>query len=275
MKEHYEIFFGLWGQYLKNRFFHKFLVISRLQFPSARDIALTSCFAALYVVFSVWNLFPVVGVQGRFINAAVITAPLMGMILGPFYGVLSITIGGVASAFLSPFGVFGPLSFLPHAAAAFASGMLTAKKQAVCAISYFLLFVVFARFPSSGPASLWPFMLWLDFIGLIVLTSPLQTKATKYLNEKTCSFHLGLGVFATCLSATLFGHIVGCILFEILYWPMSIEWWRATWQTLTFIYPIERIMIVVVATVVGTTLIKALKSTTLQAHAWRRDENHS
>lgn len=232
--------------------------------PATRNIALTACFAALYVVFSVWNIFPVIGAQGKFITAATLTAPLIGIILGPVYGVLSIALGGVASAFLSIQGPFGPLSFVPHTAAAFASGMLIVRKQAICAASYLLLFVVFAFFPFNGPVWLWLLVLWLDLTGLIIAMSPLQAKAIKYLNETSSSFHLGLGVCVTCFSATLFGHVAGNILFEIFYWPNTVEWWRATWQSLTLIYPIERITIVVVVTVVGTALIKALKFMTLQ-----------
>lgn len=248
---------------MKNKSLHNIPVISKSQSPSARNIALTSCFAALYVVFSVWNVFPVIGVEGKFISAATLTAPLIGIILGPIYGVLSITLGGIAGAFLSlPTGVFGPLSFLPHAAAASTSGMLITGKRAICAVFYLLFFVAFAFFPSSGPIWLWPLVLWLDLIGLIIVSSLLQTKAAGYLNETSSSFRLGLGVCLTCLSATLFGHVAGSILFEIFYWPNTVEWWRATWQSLTFIYPIERIMIVAVVTVVGTALIRALKSIT-------------
>jgi len=247
---------------LTNKSSHNIPVISKSEFSPARNIALTACFAALYVVFSVWNLFPVIGAERRFITAATLTAPLIGIVLGPAYGVLSITLGGITSAFLSLPGPFGPLSFLPHATAAFVSGMLTTKKQAVCTASYFLLFVIFAFFPSNGPFWLWPLTLWFDSIGLIIVASPLQAKAIKYLNGTSSSFRLGFGVCVTCLSATLFGHVAGNILFEIFYWPNTTEWWTATWQTLTFIYPIERVMIVVVATIVGTALIKALKSMT-------------
>jgi len=248
---------------LKNKSFRNIPIISKSQFSSARNIALTACFAALYVVFSVWKLFPVVGdPRGTSISAAVITAPLIGIILGPIYGVLSITLGGIAGAFLSLPGPFGPLSFLPHATAAFVSGMLTTKKQATCTVSYLLLFVLFAFFPLNGPFWLWPLMLWLDLIGLIVVASPLQAKAIKYLDGTSSSFHLGFGVCVTCFSATLFGHVTGNILFEIFNWSMTTGSWRATWQSLTFIYPVERVMIVVVVTIVGTALIKALKSMT-------------
>ena len=261
---------------MKNKSFAKTLVIPKSQVVSTRIIALTTCFAALYVVFSVWNLFPVIGTEGKFISAATLTAPLIGIILGPIYGVLSITLGGIAGAFLSlPTGVFGPLSFLPHATAALTSGILITRKQAISAASYFLLLVVYAFFPLSGPFWLWPPMLWFDFIGLIIVASPLQSKAIKYLNEASNSLHLGIGVCATCLSATLFGHVTGNILFEIFYWPNTAEWWRATWQSLTLIYPVERLTIVIVATIIGTALVRALKSMALQNQVWQKGEIHS
>jgi LytS/YehU family sensor histidine kinase len=85
----------------------------------AKSIALTACFAALYVVFSLWNLFPAIGTEGKWINAAMVMAPLFGMILGPYFGVLSITIGSIAGTFFQLTGVFGPLSFMPHTATVF------------------------------------------------------------------------------------------------------------------------------------------------------------
>jgi len=258
------------------KFFHKISVLSKLQPPSPRNIALTACFAALYAVFSLWNLMPVIGVPGRFITAAVVTAPLIGIILGPIYGVLSITLGGLANAFLSfGLGVFGPLSFLPHAAAALASGMLISRRQAICIVSFLLLFVVLAFFPRNGPVLVWPPVLWLDLIGLIIVASPLQAISIKYLNESSNSFYLGLGVCVTCLSATLFGHVTGSILFEIFFWPNTIEWWTATWQTSTFVYPIERIVSVIIATIVGTALIKASKSIALPNKFLQKDERRS
>lgn len=246
---------------MQKKSLHKVPVISETQFSSTKNIALTSCFAALYVVFSVWNVFPVIGDETRFISAATLAAPLIGIILGPTYGVLSITLGGIASAFLSlSTGVFGPLSFLPHVAAAFASGMLITRKQAICTVSYLLLFLVYALYPLYGPIWLWPFILWLDLIGLIIIASPLQTRATKYLNETSSSLRMGLGVCLTCLSATLFGHVTGSLLYEIFHWYETIGWWTLTWQRVTVTYPVERAMIVVAATVIGAALIRTLRS---------------
>jgi len=225
-------------------------------------MAMTACFAALYVVFYLWNLFPAIGSEGRWINAAVIMAPLFGIILGPYLGVLAITIGGVAGAFFQLTGPFGPISFMPHAAAAFCSGMLTIKRQKVCVATYAPFLFLFALFPVVGPVWLWPGVIWLDLIGLIVLVSPMQSKAIKALNDASSSVRLIFGVAITCLTATLFGHVVGNILFEAIYLQLnpSIDFWRTTWQGLTFLYPIERGLITLAATFVGTPLVKSLRA---------------
>lgn len=226
---------------------------------STREIASTACFAALYAIFSSWNLFPIVGAEGKWINAAVVMAPLFGMILGSHLGVLAITIGGLAGSLFQPIGPFGSLSFVPHAAAAFCSGMTTGKNQRVCVVMYALFLFLFAFFPVVGPVWLWPFVIWLDLIGLVVLVSPVQSKAAKALNEASDSWTLVFGLASTCLTATLFGHVTGSILFEAIYWDSNVDFWRTTWQGVTFAYPIERGLITLVAVAVGTPMLKALK----------------
>jgi len=233
---------------------------------STKSMTLTVCFAALYVVFSLLNLFPVIGAEGKWINAAVVMAPLFGVILGPYLGALAIAIGGVAGAFFQITGPFGPLSFVPHAAAAFCSGMLTIKRQKVCVATYALFLVLFAFFPMNGPVWLYPAVVWFDLIGLIVLASPLQSKAIKAMNETSCSLMLVFGIAVTCFTATLFGHVLGNILFEAIYLQLnpSVDYWRTTWHGLAFLYPIERGLITLAATFVGTPLVKTLRTRELK-----------
>ena len=228
---------------------------------STKNVALTACFAALYVVFSLWNVFPVIGTEGRWINAAVVMAPLFGMVLGPYFGALAITIGGIAGAIFQITGPFGPLSFMPHAAAAFCSGMLTIKKQKVCVVAYAPLLFLFAFFPLIGPVWLWPSVIWFDLIGLIVLASPVQSKAVSAIDDASGSARFVLGIATTCLTAALFGHVVGSILFEaiILQVNSSVDFWMTTWQGLTLLYPVERGLITLAATFVGAPLVKTLR----------------
>ncbi len=230
----------------------------------AKNIALIAVFAPWYTIFTFWPLFPVIGASGSFITMAVIMAPLIGIILGPYLSVLSVALGGIIGLSLGQIGgPFGPLSFVPHAATTFCSGMLYNGKRMTCAVTYAFLLVVFALYPVVGPAWLYPYFIWMQIIGLVILVSPLQSKAVEQIHGYTKSMGLTFGVGIVSLTATLFGHIVGDIMFEAIYWPnliSSVDAWKSTWQLLAWVYPLERVMIAIAAALIGTTLIKALKA---------------
>jgi hypothetical protein len=83
------------------------------------------------------------------------------------------------------------------------------------------------------------------------------------LSQHTNAKELILGVAVTSLISALFGQIVGSIMFEITRWPTLIpelSSWVPLWQTLTFLYPVERVTITVIVTFVGVPLIKALRA---------------
>jgi len=230
----------------------------------AKNIALIAVFAPWYTIFTFWPLFPVIGASGSFITMAVIMAPLIGIILGPYLGVLSVAVGGIIGLSLGQIGgPFGPLSFVPHAAATFCSGMLFNGKRMICAVTYTLLLIVFALYPTVGPAWTYPYFIWMQIVGLIILVSPLQSKAVEQIHGHTKPIGLTFGVGIVSLTAALFGHIVGDVMFEAIYWPTlipSVDEWKTTWQLLVWVYPLERVMIAITAALIGTALIKALKA---------------
>lgn len=230
----------------------------------AKNIALIAVFAPWYTIFTFWPLFPVIGASGSFITMAVIMAPLIGIILGPYLSVLSVTVGGIIALSVGQIGgPFGPLSFLPHAATTFCSGLLYKGKQMTCVVTYAILLVVFAFYPVVGPAWLYPYFIWMQIVGLVILVSPLQSKAVEQIQRYTKSMGLTFGVGIVSLTATLFGHIVGDIMFEAIYWPNlipSVDAWKSAWQLLAWVYPLERVIITIAAALIGTVMIKALKA---------------
>lgn len=132
-----------------------------------------------------------------------------------------------------------------------------------CVVTYAILLVVFVLYPVVGPAWLYPYFIWMHIVGLVILVSPLQSKAVKQIHEYTKSMGLTFGVGIVSLTATLFGHIVGDIMFEAIYWPYlisSVDSWQSMWQLLAWVYPLERVMITIAAALIGTVLIKALKA---------------
>ena len=179
----------------------------------------------------------------------------MGIILGPSLGSVTVTLGGILGAYLAQTGPFGPLSFIPGAAAAFCSGLLYEGERRASAVLYSVLLLAFAFYPSTGPAWLHPYFVWLQLAGLILLISPLQSKAREFMRNQSNSLELSLGVGLISFIATLFSHVVGCMMFELLYLPTSRDW-----QILTILYPIERTIITIMAVLIGAPLIRTLKA---------------
>lgn len=229
---------------------------------SSRDIALAAVSASLYTVCSSWNLFPLIGAQGRFIQLGTVLAPIIGVVLGPWLTLLSLTTGGMVGAFIFQTGPFGPFSFLPHVAAGYAAGLLDRRRRGVCGLLYLLLLLALAFYPTVGPAWLWPHFLWVHVGAALLMFSPVQPRMDSFLHQPGSALKLAAGLGPTLFLATLFGHAVGTIMFEMVYWPTLISEigaWKANWQLLTWLYPVERTLIALFGALAGTGLLKALR----------------
>jgi hypothetical protein len=221
------------------------------------NVALTAVFTALYAVLGFLRISPIIGLTGQAITAAAIIAPIIGMLLGPYIGTLSAFLGGTIGFFL---GSLSYSSFASGIATAFCAGMITTGKRTIAAVVYLTLLLLFAFYPVIGPAWVFPLETWFQIIGLIILVSPLQSIAKKFLESKN-SARLVYGFFLTCLVSTLAGQIAGSLVFEMLAADPIVV--KASWPTLTGLYPVERTIIALAAALIGTALFKTLKSTSL------------
>jgi len=225
---------------------------------TAKEIALLICFTALYTYFSFIPAFPIVGLPSKAITLAAIAAPIIGIILGPYLSMLSTLLGG-AVAFSA--GHFSPLSFVAGIVTAVFAGALCENKRSVSAFAYFSLLFLFGFYPFVGPVWLYPPFMWFQITGFLVLISPLQSMASKNMRNPNNSSKLFSAFFTVFLTSTLAGQIAGSLVFEIISWPIfiaNVDAWKATWQVVTWIYPIERIIIALIATFVGVFLYKIL-----------------
>jgi len=234
---------------------------------STKEIALTVCFTALYVILGLLPISPIIGLSGRTITAAAIIAPIMGILLGPYIGTLSAFLGGLIGFF---FGYFSPPSLVSGVFTVLYAGMLSVGKRNVCAFTYFSLIFLFGFYPFVGPVWLYPPLLWFQIAGFLILVSPLQSKASKNLNSENKSKSL-FAFFVTSLTSTLAGQIAGSLTFELLSWPVfvaNLDAWKTNWQFLTFLYPIERIIIALSAALIATPLYRVLSfSTNILKHS--------
>jgi hypothetical protein len=231
---------------------------------SANEVALTVCFTALYVVFGFLKVSPIIGLPGQAITAAAIMAPIIGVILGPYIGTLSTILGGVIGFSL---GYFSAPSFVSGVFAASCAGMLYVGKRSVCTFTYFSLLFLFGFYPFVGPVWLYPPLMWFQIAGFLILVSPLQSMASKNLNSSNKSKPL-FAFFVTSLTSTLAGQIAGSLTLELISWPIfiaDVNVWKANWQLLTFLYPVERIIIALGAAFIGTSVHKVLRSANIMS----------
>jgi len=221
---------------------------------SSNEVALTVCFTALYVVLGFLSISPIIGLPGKTITAAAIMAPIMGIILGMYIGTLSTILGGVIGLFV---GTFSPLSFVSGVFAALCAGMICMGKRRFCALLYLSLLFVFGFYPFIGAVWLYPPLMWFEIVGFLILASPLQSLASKNLNSNNNS-KFPFAFFVTSLTSTLAGQIAGSIAFTLLIADANTL--KVTWQAIVFLYPVERIIIALIASLIGVSLQKTLKS---------------
>jgi len=206
----------------------------------------------------------VIGVVGKYFTLALIIAPLVGLIIGPYRGALAASIGGLIGWSIAPqYGLLFQFSFVPSTTTVLCSGSLYKGKWKTSVAVYIVLFLAFAFYPSVGPIWLYPIYLWFQLLGLIALMLQPLILRVKALKKHSSTLELGFTIGAISFVATLLGHIVGGLIFETIYYPAlisSVDSWRTIWQSVVFVYPVERSIVVFVSVLVGVPLIKALKA---------------
>jgi predicted membrane protein len=222
---------------------------------AAKEISLIICFTALYVVFGFLSISPIIGMPGKAITMAAILAPIMGIILGPYLGSLSTFFGGVIGFF---FGSFSMLSFASGVFASLCAGMLYSDRRIICVGIYLSLLLVFGFFPFVGSVWIYPLVMWFQIATFLLLVSPLSSIAVKNINSNNNSKIL-YAFFVVSLISTLAGQIAGSLTFEILF--PDANFLKATWIYTTFIYPVERVIIAVIAAFMGASVHKVLSAT--------------
>jgi hypothetical protein len=238
--------------------------------PKTKIIALVSIFTALYTVLRLIPTVPMIGSSGNWFSLSDVIAPLYGIILGPYIGGLSIIIG----TFLAMFGkppVFMGLDFLPATVGAVSLGLLIKRKWIyaiglnVVLLAAFLIHPntsVFVDYSIGSTTITFPFA-WLHIVALIVLISPLGRKVVQWVKTNNTT-RITIGVAILFFIGTMMQHLMGNLLYEtIMAQPLGfipVEEYPANWLFVFPLYPIERLVLIIFGTIIGTSLLKVLKN---------------
>jgi len=237
-------------------------------------IAFISIFTALYAVLRIIPTMPMMGASGNWFSLSDVIAPIYGIILGPFIGGLSIMIGTFLAMAMGRPVVFMLLDFLPATVSAVSLGLLIKKKWIhVIALNVILLAAflihpntsVFVNIPLSSTTIPLPFA-WLHIVALAILVSPLGRKAAQWVSTLTAT-KVATGIAILVFIGTMMQHLMGNLLFEtIMAQPLGtipVTGYPDIWASIFFVYPVVRLILVIVATIIGTPLLRILKNTVL------------
>jgi len=234
-------------------------------------IATIAVFSALYSVLRILPTVPMIGAVGASFSLSDVLAPLYGILLGPYVGSAAVIIGTFLGMLMGKPVVFLGLDFLPAFINVVALGFLIKRKWLPVIILNVALLLVFSLYPLTsllinvGGVSI-PFV-WLHVVAFIVLLSPLGRRAGQWV-ESLQPTRLAAGIAILAFIGTMMQHLMGNILFEtILAQPIGYiqtNAYPAIWSAIFFLYPLERLALVILATIVGTPLVRVLKKSLLK-----------
>jgi hypothetical protein len=211
---------------------------------------------------------------GGYLSFSDFLAPILGILLGPYLGGLSVLIGNFGAIGLGRPTMFLGLDFLPDFVGAVSVGFLMRRKWLpVVALNAGLLLLFFVDPLTSifvtipGTSISIPFA-WMHIAAFIVLLSPLGRKAAKWVETANKTELVAGGLTILTLIGTMMQHLTGNILFEFVFGQISppiipAAAWPTEWALVVLAYPVERTILIISAVLVGTPLILAVTKNSL------------
>lgn len=224
--------------------------------------ALTGIFAALHLVITLIPFSLSVSGTGA-ISFGMISAAIVGYLLGPFFGTISVLIGSYIGIFINPeIAVIGLTTPIATAAGALAAGLIRIRKAEYVVVVYLIAMLVYL----IGPIGLLvPEALWFHiivFLLSLLFVIPFSKKKINHeigLSKATSTRALFLVVLiAVCVDQAV-GSAIGS--FYLVYIAgLDISLVSTFWVAVVFIYPVERIIGALFATFILATLNESLSS---------------
>jgi len=215
----------------------------RPSYLTTRYASSIAVFAAIQAIVTLIPVSITIGVSGS-ITLGVVTAPLIGFLLGPVPAGVSVAVGSLIGLFLNPSGaIFGVLTVLPPSLGAVAAGSLRRGRGYVPGAIILLSVAAFYAHPFGREVILYP---WLHILAMGLSFSPLAALGASYFASKELkkvTLAVALAAFVGTLTDHAFGSAMG-----IWYYNLP----PAIWNLVMFIYPFERIAATAIVTVIGT-----------------------
>jgi hypothetical protein len=232
----------------------------------ARRLMLAATFAAVYVILRAIPTFRMTGLEGASFSAGDLVLTSMAMILDPVSAVLAVLVGTfIGFTLRSP--IFLGLDFLPSVVHVLVVGFTIRKRRRVAGALFGGVTFLWAVHPYSllFPYPGIPFF-WLHVIAILVLVSPVGGKVSGVLDRPIKATALAWMVAMLSFVGTMSQHITGGVLFETVIGALAQQdpqVFAQIWIPIFWLYPVERTMVILFSTLLGTAIVRAMQKSKL------------
>jgi len=233
--------------------------------------ALTGIFGAFHLVLT-FIPFSVLGMGGGFLTWGMVSAALVGFLLGPFFGTIAVLVGSIIGTGIFNLGAgLGPIvPILAPTAGAFAAGALRTGRVRELFVVFLVAILGYMISPIGIPAFIF---IWLHlvtlFIVVILLVPKLMNKLTDAVTfEKGRNLRLmPIAILLFSFIALMTDHIVGntaTVYYLFYFGGMDAATLVGFWLPITFVYPLERLLATVILAVIVIAASEAIVQTGLE-----------
>ncbi len=240
----------------------------------SRVVASVGVFAVVYALLRLVPTFPMIGVAGAVFSLSDMIAPIYGVILGPLAGPISIVLGTFLAIALGKPVVFLFLDFLPATMNALVVGLIIKLRFMYAVLLNIVILaillvnpltLIFVDVNMGAQHVMLPFH-WMHYLALLTLISPLSRWSAEWVRANPAT-NLLKALVVLAFIGTLLQHATGGILFEVVLGQylgvVAPEAYPVIWSTVFYIYPVERAVLVALAAIVGTPIVRSLKASRL------------
>jgi hypothetical protein len=230
----------------------------------SRKIAMAAVFAAVYFVLrSLPNpipfLFQMIGISGRFTAGDFLLTSIV-LLAGLWSGVVSVLIGTVLAYPVSGTPFLG-LDFLPGVANILVIGLVLENHRRIAQALFagILLAFLFSPYSLLLGYGYVPYA-WLHLLALAILFTPIIPRIPSWL--KSNDRRQLVAVAALAFVGTMAQHLTGGLLFEFTVGIVQgnpVDFFMRNWQIIFWIYPTERVIIVLISTIISVGLLRSVK----------------
>ncbi len=224
--------------------------------------ALTGIFGAVHLVITLIPFNLSVGGGGE-ISFGLVSAPIVGFLLGPFFGVIAVLIGSLIAILINyTLAVLGPLTVLATAAGAFAAGVMRTKIRISVPIVFILSMGIYIVSPvgMAVPAFIW-FHIVAFLLSLLFVIPRISTILLSPLNLRvdTERWKMFASIWIFCLVAVTLDQAVGSAIAGWYLPPLyGLEGIVGIFQVAILLYAFERIIGSIIVAVVIYALVEGL-----------------